>query len=261
MQEKNVIINNISVNYKVFGDVDAANPLPKKPFLVLHGWPSSSDKWQKVGELLNQKNITVIAPDLPGFGKTPAPSQAWSLNNYVEFINEFANHVPELSKGFYLLGHSFGGALSAKFAIKYNQKVEKLFLVSAACIRQKTKAKKGFYYVAKIGKLFSFLPYYSLLRKAFYKFIIRKSDYSHVNEALKQTYLNVIADDLSQFLSSIKVPTVIIWGDKDASTPMEDAHFINKKIPHSKLVIINKAGHPLEIEVPEVLSEKIVENA
>ncbi len=263
MQEKQIIINGLSVNYKIFGEptpLTGSLIFQKKPVLVLHGWPSSSDKWHAVAELLDRQHVMMVILDLPGFGKTPEPKTAWNLNNYVEFIHEFSKKVPELQKGFYLLGHSFGGALSAKFAIKYNQNVEKLFLVSAACVRKRTFMKSVWHQVSKIAKVFSFVPYYDMLRKAFYKFIIRKSDYPYFSGVMKETYLKVISDDLSHFLSSLRVPTIIIWGSKDNLTPLEDAKWINKKIPESKLIVIEGAGHALEIEVPKVLAEKIVES-
>jgi pimeloyl-ACP methyl ester carboxylesterase len=145
-------------------------------------------------------------------------------------------------------------------AVKHAQEVQKLFLVSAACVRKKTNKKKSFAVLAKFAKLFSFVPFYSFFRKAIYKFIIRKSDYVYVDGTLKQTYLNVVSEDLSFHLPFIKVPTVIIWGQKDASTPIEDAHFINKQIKNSKLIIIPEAGHDLNRKQPEILANKIIEN-
>lgn len=249
--EKQLLVKNLKINYKIVGE--------GKPMVILHGWPSSSDKWQEFSEYLAKKGIQSIILDLPGFGKSQEPTVPWSLDAYMEFVSEFCEKVPELEQSFYLLGHSFGGALSAKFALQYNQKVEKLFLISAACIRKKTTRKNVLYRLAKIGKVFSFLPYYQMARKVFYKFIIRKSDYPHISGIMKETYLKVISDDLSQKLGFIKVPTIIIWGGADTSTPIEDAHFINKKIPKSQLIIIPEADHSLHIKLPELLSEKVSE--
>jgi pimeloyl-ACP methyl ester carboxylesterase len=164
------------------------------------------------------------------------------------------------SGSFYLLGHSFGGALAAKIAIKHVQEVEKLFLVSAACIRKKTTQKKFSTKISKIVKIFSFLPYYGLFRKAIYKFIIRKSDYVYVEGIMKETYLNIISEDLSFKLAFIKVPTVIIWGDKDEYTLPEDAYFIEKQIKNSKLIMIPGVGHDLNRKQPEILVEKVLNN-
>lgn len=118
MIERQITVNDLKINYKIFGQ--------GKPFLILHGWGSNSDRWQKVADILSQK-LLVIVPDLPGFGKSQKPSTALSIDGYVEWVKEFSEKVPELGNDFYLLGHSFGGALAAKFAIKHNQKIKKLF--------------------------------------------------------------------------------------------------------------------------------------
>src|SRR3989344_1459197 len=249
MTEKQIVIKGLNVNYKIFGE--------GKPFLILHGWPSSSDRWVEVGESLG-KEFLVIVPDLPGFGRSEEPQKAWSLDDYVDFVKEFSEKLPVLQNSFYLLGHSFGGAIASKFAIKYNQKVDKLFLVSAACVRSNTIFKKILVKIAKMVKMFSFVPYYMQFRKIIYKFIIRKSDYIYQKDGImKETYLNIL-DDLSYCLSFIKVPTIIIWGDKDSITLIKEAYYINKKIEKSKLIIINNGGHDLQIKMGEMLTGKIL---
>ena len=195
---------------------------------------------------------------MPGFGVSEKLARPWTVNDYVKWFEEFTRALNVES--FYLLGYSFGGALAAKIAVKYPQRVQKLFLVASAIIRKKTVKKKFSAKISKLIKLFYFLPYYSFFRKAVYKFIIRKSDYVYNEGIMKQTYLNVIADDVSFNLPFIKVPAVIIWGDKDQSVPIEDAHIINEKIKNSKLVIIPGADHLMHRQLPELLAEKILEN-
>lgn len=251
--ENNILANNIQTYYHTFGK--------GTPMLILHGWPSSSEKWLATAEELAKHNLQIIVPDLPGFGKTQTPEKPWTQSDYINWLWDFTQKVPELKKEeFYLLGHSFGGSLSARFAIKYNQQLRKLFLVAPSCIRKKTTSKNILARIAKILSKFSFLPYYQLVRKAIYKFIFKKSDYASQEGIMKATYLNVINDDSSQKLYFIKVPTVIIWGDQDKSTPLVDAHFINKKIQNSKLAIITGGGHSLQLEAPEMLLQKILEN-
>ncbi len=252
MEERQVITGNLKINYRIFGQ--------GTPMLVLHGWQSNSERWQKTAELLAAANIQAIIPDLPGFGKSQEPLSAWSPDNYVDWLVVFCHQVPELKDSFYLAGHSFGGALAAKFAIKYPQKVKKLFLISSACVRQMKTSKKMLWRASKIVKVLAFLPGYETFRKGFYKFILRKTDYLQVGGIMKETYLKVISEDLSHKINFLKVPVVIIWGDKDTSTPFDQARFINQKIYHSKLIIIPGANHSLQMEVPEVLAEKILEN-
>ena len=250
MQESNIIVKGLKINYKVIGE--------GKPMLVLHGWPSSSEKWVKLAELL-ERQTQIIIPDLPGFGKSQQPMESWNMDAYVEWIREFCDQVPELKGSFYLLGHSFGGALAAKFAIKYNQRVKKLFLISAACVREKTAGKKILRQISKAAKLFDFIPYYEKLRKGFYR-VALKSDYPYQSGIMKETYLKVISDDLSHKINFLKVPTIIIWGDKDVSTPLEQGEFVHQRIPHSTFIVLPGGRHSLQIEMPELLAEKLSAN-
>jgi pimeloyl-ACP methyl ester carboxylesterase len=127
-------------------------------------------------------------------------------------------------------------------------------------VRKKTAKKSFSAKLAKIIKLFYFIPYYSFFRKAVYKFIIRKSDYVYVEGIMKQTYLNVVGEDVSFHLPFIRVPTIIIWGDKDESTPIQEGYFIEKQIKKSKIIVIPGAGHDLNRKQPEIVVEKVLEN-
>ena len=255
MIENKVLIKNIEINYKIFG---GGRPIDNKVFLILHGWGSSSDKWIKEAEIISQRGFRVIIPDLPGFGASQNLEKPWTVNNYIGWFEEFTKIINV--ENFYLLGHSFGGALALKIAVKYPQRVQRLFLVAVAVIRKKTNKKKFFAKISKIVKLFYFLPYYYYFRKAVYKFIIKKSDYVYTEGIMKETYLNVVGEDIYHYLSYIKITTVIIWGDKDQSVPVEDAYLINEKIKNSKLVIIPDADHLMHKKIPEILAEKILEN-
>ena len=68
-------------------------------------------------------------------------------------------------------------------------------------------------------------------------------DYKNANETMKEVFKNVINEDLTQYLPNIKSPTLLIWGDKDMETPIEDGRKMESLIPDSGLVVINGAGH------------------
>ena len=231
-------IKGLKINYKTLGE--------GKPLLILHGWGSSSEKWQKIGELLVQKGMRVIIPDLPGFGKSEEPQKAWNLDDYCDFVEEFIK-ILNLDK-FYLLGHSFGGSLAVKFSLQHPEKVAKLFLVSAACVRKKSLKNKLFKFISRFFKI---KPLF--LRKFFY----RKSDYLSVRGVMKETYLKVIEEDLSDVLEKVKIPTMIIWGAKDKITPIKQAKLIKIKIRNSELKIIPNIGHSPHLEAPEKLGDLV----
>jgi len=251
MVREKVLIKGLEISFKI-----ERKGSPKN-FLILHGWGSKAQRWDKVSEIIAGEGFNVVVPDLPGFGESQEPEKPWNLDNYCIFVQEFARQLG--LRNIYLLGHSFGGSLAVKFALKYPNQVEKLFLVGAACVRRKTLSKSLSKKIAKIFRIFSFLPFYSLVRKGAYRYIF-KSDYINNEGVMQKSYLKIIGEDLTGVLQSIKIPTAIIWGQNDNITPMEDAYLINKNIAGSKLVIIPGGNHDLERKNPEVLGRKIVEN-
>jgi len=227
--------------------------------LILHGWGSSAQKWEKIRYPLEQNGIRVFIPDLPGFGGNPAPVNPWTIDDYVNWIKEYVdeNNLSE----FFLAGHSFGGRIGIKFALKYPEKLKGLILISAAGIRP--KETKLFYFkvisaLASIFRKFSFLPGYNFLRRVFYKKILRRADYLKAKGVMKETFKKVIEEDLKDLFSEIKTPTLILWGKIDKTTPLEDAYFMNDKIKGSKLEVLDGLSHLLHLEDPELLSQKIM---
>ncbi len=228
--------------------------------LILHGWgwPVSVPQWQKVKELLEKRGYRVLVPNLPGFGSAPPPPKPWSIDDYVEWTKDFCEEN-KLSQIF-LLGHSFGGSVAVKFSIRYPQKIKKLILIDSAGIRRKRLKKEIQKTVAHFLNKFSFLPFYGFIRKIAYKTLFRTSDYFLVSGVMKETYLNVFKEDISNIFSQITVPTLIIWGKKDTITPLQHAYFIKEKIPIAKLEIIPNVGHNPHRESPEILVEIILGN-
>ena len=226
--------------------------MEEKIILILHGWGSSSQRWVNVKSYLEKGGFRVNIPDLPGFGESPPPKDAWSIDNYVEWARTYCER--QNFSQIFLLGHSFGGAIAVKFALKYPEKIIKMFLVAPALIRVKTLKKK---IINKTAKFFSFLP--NSTKKVIYGSVL-KSDYPLKAGTMRDIFQRVIAEDVSPRLSEIQTPTIIIWGKNDDVTPLKDAYLINKKIHGSKLIIIENQGHDLNRKVPELLAEKVLEN-
>ncbi len=222
--------------------------------LILHGWGSSQKKWDKVKEILIQQGIKVLLPDLPGFGENPPPKVPWGVDDYVEWVKNYSkNFAP-----FFLLGHSFGGRLAIKFALKYPEKILGLILAGVPAIKSKRPSNLA-NFVIKILSKFSFLPFYQFLRKIFYLYFLRKTDYFQINGVMKETFKKIIGEDLSSHLPLIKTKTLILWGEKDDYVPKRVAFLIKEKIPDSKLMIFPGVKHSPYSEIPEKLAETIIE--
>lgn len=256
MRKEKIEIKGLKISFIAMGEGRAS--LPCRQVLILHGWGSKKEKWQFLGKILAEKGIESIIPDLPGFGESEKPKTIWSLDDYCDFVVDF---VKELGlEKFYLLGHSFGGAIATKCDWRFPEKIGKLFLVGAACFRRRTFKARLFYIVSKFLKIFSFLPHYSYLRKGVYRFIIRKTDYHLAKGIMREIYLQLVNKDYPSeaVLSQIKDPTIIVWGERDKITPLKDARLINKRIKDSVLEILPKTGHNVHLDCPEKLAEIII---
>lgn len=253
MKEEKIVIGGLEINYKIAGQGE--------PLLIWHGWGGSSDSWQKVQENLSQ-NFQVISLDLPGFGKSSNPTQPWKTDDYLAVLSKLAEKLG--LKSFYLAGHSFGGGLAAKFSAQNPQKVKALVLTGAAIFRSQkrlNRRQKIASALAKAGSIFERTPLigkslYPLARRFIYRFA-GVHDYNRASGVMKETFKNIISEDLSGYLPQIKTPTLILWGKEDKSTPLEDAFAIQKLIPDSQVKVIEKANHSPHLTQPEMTAESI----
>ena len=59
------------------------------------------------------------------------------------------------------------------------------------------------------------------------------------------------AVDTREVLPTIQVPTLLVWGDADARSPLDVARQFSDAIPGARLVVIPGAGHVSNLEAPE----------
>ncbi|MDD4990522.1 MAG: alpha/beta hydrolase [Candidatus Pacebacteria bacterium] len=233
--------------------------------IILHGWQSSREKWQKTKELLETQSLKVVVPDLPGFKPENQLDKPWNLDNYVEWLNNFLENSNSFPEPFFLLGHSFGGRIAIKFAVKYPEKLKGLILVSSAGIKkEKTFRDKVLLKAVKFAKKLGVQEQASqtkglwqIIRKVFYRYILRQTDYFKANSVQKEIMKNALEEDLKPLLNSITASTLIVWGKKDKMTLLKDAYLMKEKIKNSYLEIIDNIGHTPHLECPEILAQKI----
>ncbi|MFV0269544.1 MAG: alpha/beta fold hydrolase [Draconibacterium sp.] len=231
----------IKVHYEVKGH--------GRPVVILHGWGTNLKSFSAVSNDLSAY-YQVYSIDFPGFGESTEPDYPFSLSEYVDVTKAFfdANGIVNPV----VIGHSFGGRVAIKLSklVSY----EKLILVNSAGIKPK---RKNTYYFKVYGfkaiKFLGKLPVFSYLLaepiKAYYE-KYSSSDYKSASPIMKQVLSKVVNEDLKSYLPNIDAPTLLIWGDKDTATPIEDARLMEKLIPDAGLVVFNGAGHFTYLEQP-----------
>ncbi|MDR3571618.1 MAG: alpha/beta hydrolase [Candidatus Pacebacteria bacterium] len=227
------IVDNIAVEYKDEGQ----GPV----LLLLHGWMHSLTSFDELTKLLADR-YRVVRLDMPGFGTSELPPKPWYVADYASFVRDFLRRVD--LEPVAIVGHSFGGRVILKGFGEGTLTAPKIVLIDAAGNAKRNTPKALVYRaIAKIGKALSvFVPrsLYTALRKRLYRHT--GSDYLEAG-ALSQTYLNTINEDLTLYARRIKVPTLLVWGELDATTPLEDGKRLAAAIEGSRMEIVAGAGH------------------
>ena len=69
------------------------------------------------------------------------------------------------------------------------------------------------------------------------------SDYKNSSEVLRKTMSIIINEDQREIMKNIKVPTLLLWGENDEDTPINDGKIMEQNIKDSALITIQDAGH------------------
>ncbi len=234
----NKTVNGLNINYEQKGSGDLV--------VLLHGWGANITLFANLIELLSKK-YTVVAMDMPGFGKSDEPPTAWCVDDYVQFVVDFL--ADYAANKIVFLGHSFGGRVTIKMCSRTDLpfKIEKTILVDSAGIlppKSNKKSLRTYYYKAGKAVLSN-----GLVKKVFpdalenFRKKMGSADYAAASPLMRQVLVKVVNEDLEPLLPNIKCPTLLVWGVNDTATPLSDGEKMEKLIPDAGLVKFENAGH------------------
>ncbi len=227
--ELKIKVKNVDINYIQYGE--------GKDILLLHGWGQNIEMMRMLGDpFANRYRITIL--DLPGFGSSGEPKIAWDMTRYSDFLEEF-NQLVGIEKPI-IIGHSFGGRLAIRYSA--NHPVEKVVLFGAPCIRIQKKLPLH----VKVLKTIKKMPFLNNFGD-YMKRYIGSRDYKAASPIMRQTLVNVVNEDLSEYAKKIEEPTLLIWGENDTEAPISEASLLEKIMPDAALITL-KGTHYAYIE-------------
>lgn len=235
-----VVVDDLIVSYSRLGT-------GKKTILCLHGWADTSKSFARLAREFSDYDVILV--DLPGFGGTQTPPKPWMLDDYATFVADFVRKL-ELDVDT-LVAHSNGGAITIRcFALKHLDVSNLVLIASSGIRRPNTFRLQAIKVLAKSGKFVMHLSppkTRNRLRAKLYKKI--GSDYLAAGH-MKDTFKNIVAQDVLDDARCIKVPTVLIYGNQDHATPPAYGALLSDAIEQSKLHVIDGAGHFVHLDQP-----------
>jgi pimeloyl-ACP methyl ester carboxylesterase len=249
------------------------------PVVLIHGMVNSSHHWREVALRLADR-YTVIAPDLIGHGDSATPRGDYSLGAHAAVIRVLLSAIGVGSAT--IAGHSLGGGVAMQFFWQFPQRVERLVLVSSGGLGHEVspllrsaalpgasaalRLVAGRRSLAALGRVAAALDARGSAGGVYVRAIVRALrplERAGSREAFLQTLRSVI-DLQGQHVSATDrlyllgpVPTLIVWGERDNTIPLQHGRSAHEAIPHSRFETLPRAAHFPHLEDPEGLADLI----
>ncbi len=223
--------------------------------LLLHAaWGDAEMGWSNVWNEL-ALSFTVIAPDLPGFGRSSAmvrptlPAMARLLKQLLDELHAERTIV---------VGNSFGVSVAVQFADDYPDATSRLVLVNGGpkpnipglmrAILSLPLVKQGFRMILRSVSYSrrtldrSFVDKTKLPSEFFDRILEKTRGYSRISfDSIMNT---------KEPQTPPTVPTLLLWGARDYLAPMKHVYQLSEWIPGAELVALNASGHMPQWEQP-----------
>lgn len=230
--------------------------------LLVHGLFFDHRMWETQVEAL-QGSYRCISVDVRCHGRSGCPEAGWDLWDAAEDITGLLDHL-ELEQ-VHWVGLSMGGMIGLRFALEHQDRLASLALLDTSAEPEaREKMHKAMAGLAKIGGrplIRLMMPY-----AAGQMFSKRFKDSPDADPWLDQVkelephrlHAGAMAvfdrGSLVDRLAEIRVPTLVLVGDRDQATPPSKAETIEKGIPDARRALVPAAGHMSPVERPEYVN-------
>jgi pimeloyl-ACP methyl ester carboxylesterase len=235
------------------------------PLVLLHGYVGDGPTtWRHQIDGLSDE-FTTVAWDAPGAGGSSDPSESLGMAGYADCLARFVD-VLGLEKP-HVAGLSFGGALALAFYRRHPAVPRSMILASAyagwAGSLPAEAAKQRLQQALLLADLSPEEFAGALLPTMFSEATPAEAvdEFGASMLAFHPTGFRAMArasaEDLRDVLPDIRVPTLLVYGDKDVRAPLTVANSLHAALPNSTLVVLPGAGHVCNVEAPEQFNRAV----
>ena len=238
---------------------------PDGPVVVFaHGWGRTHADFLPVAELIAAQARCILV-DLPGFGDTPRPDDAWDTHEYAHHMRDaLAEKIGD--QPYIWVGHSFGARVGLRLAAQAHSPISHLVVVAGAGVKlprplwQQLRGKwRSLMFKRKKTQAHDEAALIALEKT------YGSADYVHSREiGMRDIFLQTVKEDQTNEVGRIIAPTHLIYGAKDTATPPAEGRVLHAKIPHSTYIecpafdhlsVLTRGRHQIANVIKDILTE------
>ena len=235
-----VTVDGYRVHYYAMG------PASGPPVVLVHGLGGRAEDWRNLAPYLTRAGFRVYLPDLLGYGQSERPrSFSYSAADEARIVLGFFDSLG--LKRVDLGGWSMGGWIVQRVAVEHPERVRRLLLFDSAGLAIKPDWDTGLFTPQSASELAQLdtllMPHPPPVPDFVAHDILRLShqDAWVIRRALASMFTGRDATD--GLLPALKLPVLIVWGQVDRITPLNEGETMHELIPGSKLEVIPECGH------------------
>ena len=243
------------------------------PLILVHGLGGAAANWTELAPLL-VPNHRLLVPDLPGHGGSEALPAVSGLEPFADRVAALAAREGMLPAP--VVGHSLGGAVVLRLALRHPDAVSAVVLAAAAGLSLGSiwgRQLQSVFSTVRPGRLAARwrdrVSRSLLLRRFVFGFVSVADPGSLTNEAVEgflaaqllhtdvdSAWQALRADDPRQELEAVRCPVLVLWGAEDVQLPLDDAFEYARRL-RAPLRVIPGCGHLLIGERPDACANAI----
>lgn len=242
------------------------NPSGQPAVLLLHGLGADGNSWSLQIPELVKAGYRPLAPDAPGFGRSPYDGRGWSFKRIAAGL---AGLLEELCTGpVHVIGLSMGGVIAQQFAFDNPHLVRKLVLASTFSVLRPDNLSEWFYFLRRLvvvntlglpaqakvvaERVFP-QPHYAPLREMLVAAILQADP-----RAYRRAMFSLGAFDSRRRLRELKTGVLIITGADDSTVSPSRQKLLASAISGSTQIVIPHAGHAVPVDQPEIFNRSVL---
>lgn len=217
-----------------------------RTFVLIHGIGMGRITFEEVAQVLSGTG-RVIVPDLPGFGDSPEPGTAATIEESADLIKHFIDD--EALGHVTLVGHSMGTQIVAELAHRYPQAIDTLVLIAPTINRHERSATKQA--ARMVQDLYGESP------KVLVEGVV---EYTKTSPLWFANKLRLMLDHrIEAICPEIVTPTLVMRGETDHVCPRDWVQEVADALPDSEYQEIPDRGHEAIIKSPEPVASMVLE--